>query len=165
MKRKRQSHAQIKARKQQRLDHVLPSTAGLDDSVLRLHYPIVQSLRSYLLSLTSPPKKAQSKHTAQNNRDSANDLVCEEKDELDVLLDSTFVGSFDGPASSPAIIEVELAAYNQTAQGIATQLLSCEDPSAQSQVGSSGACTATFGTCHSISFSICSGLPLMSLGH
>ena len=95
MKRKRPTHADLKARKR-RQGAELPSPARIipSDAVLRVYYPTVQTLRAYLLSqiLDSSRKRRKiilqydlgvgSKETDNVNRPN-----------LELLLDSTLVGS------------------------------------------------------------------------
>jgi len=140
MKRKRSSHAQIRLKKRQCLEQNSSTVAALDDAVLRAHYPVVQSLRSYFLSIPSAAARRKQKHTYHDRLNVTSDAsIKDAQHDLDVLLDSTLVGSFrtspNIDVSEEADRAQELIVYSQKVVEGTPGLLSCDDPSAQAQVG------------------------------
>jgi len=141
MKRKRKPHAQARLNKRQCLAQSSTSTAALDDAVLRVHYPVVQSLRSYLLLGPSTHGKKKQRHANHDCLTAGfNTSTTDEQHDLDVLLDSTLVGSFrtspDSDICEKADRAQEFVVYSQKVVEATPGLPSCDDPSAQAQVGS-----------------------------
>jgi len=97
MKRKRSSHAALKANKSRKLAAPSSLSKPLDDTVLRVYYPVVLSLRSYLLSSLSFHAKKRRRYVAQYGLLTAQQQDDPNFDQRDLaaLLDSTLIGTFD----------------------------------------------------------------------
>lgn len=106
MKRKRPTHAVLRAKKARKLETLGPAQTPLDDTVLRISYPVVQSLRSYLLSSLSPAAKKRRRYIAQYGIEA-------EQHDLAVLLDTTLVGCFDQEHNPISAANHDLQLFSQ----------------------------------------------------
>jgi len=115
MKRKRPSHAALKANKSRKLAATTSHSKPFDDTVLRVYYPVVLSLRSYLLSSLSLHAKKRRRYVAQYGLLAAHQQDDPDFDQRDLatLLDSTLIGSFDRGHDSTLTDRHELDLFAQ----------------------------------------------------